>query len=536
MRPTPPETLDLLIVGAGFGGLCLLHKARAAGLQVLVIEAAPSVGGTWYHNRYPGARVDVQSLEYSFSFDEALQQEWHWSERYASQPELLRYANHVADRFDLRRDIRLNTRLTQARWDEADRRWQATADTGQRWQARFMVMATGPLSTPNTPSFEGLDRFAGRVLHTAAWPHEPVDVTGQRVGVIGTGSSGVQVIPQLARQAGTLTVFQRTPAYVVPAHNGPLDPAWEARIKADYAGFRARSRAMSGGFGSELPPHPVSALKVDDAEREARFEARWQVGGFAFLGSFYDILLNHQANALAADFVRGKIRAKVQDPVTAERLCPDYPIGCKRLCVDSDDYFGTYNRPHVQLVDLAAAPIERITAQGVVVAGQEHVLDTLVLATGFDAITGTLMRLDLRGRDGLRIQDKWATGPLNYLGLMTAGFPNLFHVAGAGSTSAFTAVTLCIEHHADWILQCIGWLDAHGRSTIEATEAAESAWMDHLLAKAERTIILSCNSWYLGANIPGKPRRFMALIGGFPAYEERCAQVAARGYEGFALA
>jgi len=345
----------------------------------------------------------------------------------------------------------------------------------------------------------------------------------------------VQVIPQLARQAAALTVFQRTPAYVVPAHNGPLDPAWEARIKADYAGFRARSRAMSGGFGSELPPHPVSALKVDAEELRARFEARWQVGGFAFLGTFYDILLNHQANALAADFVRGKIRARVQDPVTAERLCPDYPIGCKRLCVDSDDYFGTFNRPNVQLVDLAAAPIERITSQGVVVAGQEHALDTLVLATGFDAITGTLMRLDLRGRDGLRIQDKWATGPLNYLGLMTAGFPNLFHVAGAGSTSAFTAVTLCIEHHADWILQCIGWLDAHGRSTIEATEAAESAWMDHLVAKAERTIILSCSSWYLGANIPGKPRRFMALIGGFPAYADRCAQVADRGYEGFSL-
>jgi cation diffusion facilitator CzcD-associated flavoprotein CzcO len=535
MQPTPPEALDLLIVGAGFGGLCLLHKARAAGLHVQVIEAASSVGGTWYHNRYPGARVDVQSLEYSFSFDETLQQEWHWSERYASQPELLRYANHVADRFDLRRDIRLNTRLTQAHWDATAQRWQARAGSGPAWSARFMVMATGPLSTPHTPHFDGLDRFQGRVLHTADWPHAAPDFRGQRVGVIGTGSSGVQVIPQLARQAASLTVFQRTPAYVVPAHNGPLDPAWEARIKADYAGFRARSRAMSGGFGSELPPHPVSALAVDAQELQARFEARWQIGGFAFLGTFYDILLNHRANALAADFVRAKIRATVDDPVTAQQLCPDYPIGCKRLCVDSDDYFGTYNRPNVSLVDLAASPIERFTPRGLVVAGQEHALDTLVLATGFDAITGTLMRLDLRGRDGLRIQDKWATGPLNHLGLMTAGFPNLFHVAGAGSTSAFTAVTLCIEHHADWILQCIGWLDAQGRRSIEPTEAAESAWMDHLLAKAERTIILSCNSWYLGANIPGKPRRFMALIGGFPAYAERCAQVAERGYEGFCL-
>jgi cation diffusion facilitator CzcD-associated flavoprotein CzcO len=532
---TDPTPLDLLIVGAGFGGLCLLHKARAAGLNVQVIEAAPSVGGTWYHNRYPGARVDVQSLEYSFGFDEALQQEWHWNERYASQPELLRYANHVADRFDLRRSIALNTRLTQAHWDEGAHAWLAVAHTGQRWLAHHLVMATGPLSTPNTPRFEGLDRFEGRVLHTADWPHEAPDFTGQRVGVIGTGSSGVQVIPKLARQAAQLTVFQRTPAYVVPAHNGPLDAAFEARIKADYPGFRARSRAMSGGFGSELPPHPVSALKASAEEREQRFEARWQVGGFAFLGTFYDILLNHDANALAAEFVRNKIRATVQDPATAERLCPDYPIGCKRLCVDSDDYFGTFNRPHVKLVDISDAPIERFTAHGLVTGGQEHAFDSLVLATGFDAITGTLMRLDLRGRGGLRIQDKWSTGPLNYLGLMTAGFPNLYHVAGAGSTSAFTAVTLCIEHHADWILQCIGWLRENGHASIEASEAAESAWMDHLVAKAERTVILSCNSWYVGANIPGKPRRFMALIGGFPAYEERCAQVAACGYEGFVL-
>lgn len=529
------QALDLLIVGAGFGGLCLLHKARQAGLKVLAIEAAPSVGGTWYHNRYPGARVDVQSLEYSFSFSEELQQQWHWNERYAAQPELLAYANHVADRFDLRRDIRLDARLTQAHWDAAAQRWRARTHDGRHWAARFIVMATGPLSTPNTPAFEGLQRFEGRVLHTADWPHEPQRFDGQRVAVIGTGSSGVQVIPKLARQAAELTVFQRTPAYVVPAHNGPLDPQWEACIKADYAGFRARSRAMSGGFGSELPPHPVSALAVDEAERQQRFEARWQIGGFGFLGTFYDILLNHQANELAAEFVRGKIRAAVHDPATAERLCPRYPIGCKRLCVDSDDYYGSFNRPNVRLVDIGGAPIERITAHGLVAGGQEHRFDTLVLATGFDALTGTLMRLDLQGREGLRIQDKWSTGPLNYLGLMTAGFPNLFHVAGAGSTAAFTAVTLCIEHHADWIVQCIGWLDAPGHATIEATEAAESAWMDHLVAKAERTIILSCNSWYLGANIPGKPRRFMALIGGFPAYEERCTQVAARGYEGFML-
>jgi cyclohexanone monooxygenase len=528
--------LDLLIVGAGFGGLYMLHKARALGLDALVLDAAPSVGGTWYHNRYPGARVDIQSVEYSYSFDEALQQEWHWTERYASQPELLRYANHVADRFALRSGIRLNTRLVAAAWDEAARRWKAETHDGGRYAARFLVMASGPLSTPNTPAFDGLEGFAGSTYHTADWPREPVDFSGLAVGVIGTGSSGVQVIPPIAAQARELTVFQRTASYVVPAHNGPLDPEREARIKADYAGFRARNRQMRGGFGSELPPHMASALAVDAAELRARLEERWGVGGFAFLGAFYDLMIDLRANETAAEFVRSKIREIVRDPATAARLSPRQPIGCKRLCVDSAGYYETFNRANVRLVDLGEAPIQRFTRRGVVAGGQEHPLDALVFATGFDAITGTLMRLAMHGRGGLPIQQKWAPGALNYLGLAVAGFPNMFNVAGAGSTSAFTSAIAAIEHHVDWIGECIRWLDARGLATIEATEAAEAAWMAHVQRMAERTVFLNCNSWYLGANIPGKPRLFMPLTGGFPAYAERCAEVAERGYEGFALA
>ncbi len=532
---TDPQPLDVLIVGAGFGGLYMLYKARQQGLKAIVLEAAGGVGGTWYHNRYPGARVDVQSMEYSFGFDEALQQEWRWSERYAPQPELLRYANHVADRYGLRDGITLNTRVTKAHFDEAAAGWQVQAEDGRQWQARFLVLASGPLSTPNKPSFPGLEQFAGPVYHTGHWPHEPVDFSGQRVGIIGTGSSGIQSIPVIAAQARELTVFQRTANYVVPAHNRPLDPAYEARIKADYAGFRARNRAMRNGFGSELPQHTVSALVVSEQELEERLEARWQIGGFGFLGAFSDLMMNPKANALAAEFVRRKIRAAVKDPAVAELLCPEQTIGCKRLCV-ANDYYETFNQPHVKLVDIRSAPIERFTAGGLISGGQEHGFDALVLATGFDAMTGTLMRLDLRGRGGLRIQDKWAGGPSNYLGLTIAGFPNLFNIAGPGSTSVFTNVIVAIEHHVDWITACIAYLDARGCRTITATEQAEAQWVDYVNKTADGTLLLTCNSWYLGANIPGKPRQFMPLAAGFPVYAQKCAEAAAQDYKGFELA
>ncbi len=529
------SALDLLIVGAGFAGLYMLHKARRQGLSAQVVEAAPGVGGTWYHNRYPGARVDIQSMEYSYSFDETLQQEWRWSERYASQPELLRYANHVADCFALRDGIQLNTRIVGAHFVETGRRWMVRSDAGDIWSARFLVMASGPLSSPNRPDFAGLDDFTGPVLHTADWPHEPVDFSGRRVAVVGTGSSAVQAIPLIAQQARELTVFQRTAAYAAPAHNGPLDRDFEATIKADYAGLRARNRRMHGGFGSLLPPNPVSALAVGDAERAAAFEARWRIGGFALLGAFNDLLINERSNALAAQFVRDKIAAVVQNPATAKRLQPTHTIGCKRLCVDSG-YYATFNRPNVKLVDISRQPIECFTPTGLRSGDREFAFDTLVLATGFDAMTGTLMRMDLRGRGGLSIRDKWQAGPLNYLGLGIASFPNLFNIAGPGSTSAFTNVIVAIEHHVDWIADCIAHLDANGLSTIEASEAAEAAWAEHVNAAARRTVFLSCNSWYLGANIAGKPRMFMPLADGFPKYATRCAEVAQNGYEGFVLA
>jgi cyclohexanone monooxygenase len=532
--PSAARALDLLIVGAGFGGLYMLHKARRMGLHALVLEASPSVGGTWYHNRYPGARVDIQSLEYSYSFDEALQQEWRWTERYAAQPELLRYANHVADRFGLRDGIRFSTRMIGAHFDEAAREWVVRSDLGEAWRARFLVMASGPLSSPNKPDFAGLRDFEGPVLHTADWPHEPVDFSGQRVAVVGTGSSAVQAIPIIARQARELTVFQRTAAYAAPARNGPLNAELEARVKADYAGFRARNRRMHGGFGSLLPPNPVPALSVSAAQRQEAFEQRWQVGGFALLGAFNDLLIDLKANETAAQFVREKIRATVTDPATAQLLSPSHTLGCKRLCVDSG-YYETFNRPNVRLVDISQAPIERFNRKGLRGAGRDFEFDALVLATGFDAMTGTMMRLDLRGRGGLRIQDKWHAGPLNYLGLGIAGFPNLFNIAGPGSTSAFTNVIVAIEHHVDWIAECIAHLDARGLRSIEASEQAEAGWTEHVNASARRTVFLSCNSWYLGANIPGKPRMFMPLADGFPRYADQCTQVAAKGYEGFVL-
>lgn len=528
----PP--LDVLIVGAGFGGLYALYKLRAIGLRALVVEAAPSVGGTWWANRYPGARVDIQSLEYSYGFSDELQQDWHWSERYAARAELLRYANHVADRFDLRRDIRLDTRIASAWFDETEQRWSVASAAGERFIARFVVLATGPLSSPNTPAFEGLDRFAGQVLHSAAWPERAVDLAGRDVAVIGTGSSGVQLIPLIAEQARSLTVFQRTAAYAVPAHNGPLDLVWEGRVKADYGDFRARNRRMYSGFGCELSPRPMSALDATAEQREEAFEARWQIGGFSLLGAFPDLLTNPRSNALAAEFVRTKIRSIVHDPATAARLCPSHPIGCKRLCVDTG-YYETYNRPSVALVDIARDPIERFAPTGLSAGGRDYRFDTLVLATGFDAYTGPMSRIDLRGRGGLRIADKWRAGPVNYLGLAIAGFPNLFNLAGPGSPSAFTNFFVAIEHHVDWIADCIAWLDARGHRTIEARESAEASWVAQVTAAAERTVLLSCNSWYLGGNVPGKPRMFAPLVGGFPGYAERCAAVAQQGYEGFVI-
>ena len=520
---------DIVVVGAGFAGMYMLHRARGLGLSVRVFEAAGGVGGTWYWSRYPGARCDVESMEYSYQFDEALQQEWRWSERFATQPEIMRYANHVADRFDLRKDIRFDTRVVAATY--ADGRWAVRTDAGDEVSAQFLVMATGCLSSTNRPDIEGIGSFAGPIYHTGEWPHEEPDFNGRRVGVIGTGSSAIQTIPILAEKAHALTVFQRTANYTVPARNAPLDPDFVARIKADYPAFRARNSLQINAFGSNLPRSSIPARELAPAERRAALEARWEYGGLFFLGAFGDLLLDKAANDEAAGFVREKIRGVVKDREVARLLSPGQIIGCKRLCVDTG-YYATFNRPNVRLVDISGSGIDEITPKGVRVNGASHELDALVFATGFDAMTGTLLRIDLRGRGGKTLQDAWRAGPRTYLGLSVAGFPNLFLITGPGSPSVLTNMIVSIEQHVNWIAECIAHLGRSGCTTIEARPDAQEAWVEHVNAVADRTLYPMCNSWYVGANIPGKTRVFMPLLG-FPPYVEKCDEVAAKGYEGF---
>lgn len=525
--------VDVVIVGAGFAGLYMLHRARGLGLSARVFEAGDGVGGTWYWNRYPGARCDTESVEYSYSFDHDLQQEWEWTERYATQPEILRYANHVADRFDLRRDITLSTRVLSAHVDEASATWLVTTDGDETVRARFVVLATGSLSSTNHPRFDGLDDYTGRLLHTGEWPHEPVDFTGERVAVIGTGSSGIQAIPLIAEQATHLTVFQRTANYAIPAHNRPLDPDEVAAIKARYDEFRAANRQMTAAFGSAIPRNDVPTLAVDPDERRAVLDRRWEHGGLPFLGAFNDILLDPAANDVVADYVRDRIRSIVHDPSVAELLVPTNVVGCKRLCVDTD-YYATFNRANVQLVDVNRSPIERFTATGIVAGGVAHEFDSVVLATGFDAMTGSVLRIDIRGRGGRDLRTAWAEGAQTYLGLQVPGFPNLFMVNGPGSPSVLTNMIVSIEHHVDWISEAIAHLDRSGCRSIEATAEAADRWAGVVDAIAGFTLFPTCNSWYLGANVPGKPRRFLPFIG-FPAYCEQVAEITAAGYRGFEI-
>ena len=451
--------LDVVIVGAGFGGMYLLHRLRALGLSARIFEAATGVGGTWYWNRYPGARCDVESMQYSFSFSKDLQQEWSWSERFAGQPEILAYANHVADRFDLRRDIQFETRVTSAHFDEAAKRWHVTTSRGDQVSAQYCVMATGCLSTARLPEIKGRDTFKGATYHTGYWPHDGVDFSGLRVAMIGTGSSAIQAIPVIAAQAGTLTVFQRTPNYSIPSRNGPMTPDYEVPWKADYETRRAKARTMRTGILYDATDrnygiNDVSAMDVSPQERERVYEQRWATGGTSFMAAFNDLITNQASNDTASDFVRSKIRAIVKDPATAEILCPkDYPIGTKRICVDTN-YFEAYNRPNVTLVDLTATPIEEITPNGVRTTAGEFEFDAIVYATGFDAMTGTLTSIDIRGRDGIELREKWHGGPQTYLGLMTAGLPNLFMITGPGSPSVLSNMILSIEQHVDWMVDC----------------------------------------------------------------------------------
>jgi cyclohexanone monooxygenase len=527
-------SFDAVIVGAGFSGLYMLHRLRQQGLTARIYEAGTGVGGTWYWNRYPGARVDIESQEYSYSFSPELDAEWKWSERYASQPELLRYLNHVADRFDLRRDIKFETRVTAAKFDEAANRWTITTDGGETVTARYCVMATGCLSVPNEPAFPGKETFKGLSWHTGRWPKEGVDFTGQKVAVIGTGSSAIQSIPQIAAQADHVTIFQRTPNFSIPAHNGPPNP----EVLADWAANRAKYReeARNTGFGLRMAAEgEVATFDVTEEERRAEYERRWEIGGFALLGAYTDLINDLTANKTAGEFVAEKIRGIVKDPAVAEKLVPKtFPIGSKRICVDTG-YYDTFNRENVSLVDINDEPIEGITPAGVKTAASEYAVDAIVYAIGFDAMTGALGKIDIRGRGGLALKEEWAAGPRTYLGLMIAGFPNLFIVTGPGSPSVLCNMAVAIEQHVEWISDCIQYMGQRQLGAIEATEAAQDEWVAHVNEVADTTIYPHANSWYLGANVPGKPRVFMPYIGGFPVYRDKCNEVAANGYQGFAL-
>jgi cation diffusion facilitator CzcD-associated flavoprotein CzcO len=527
------RNVDAVVIGAGFAGLYALHRLRSDGLTVRLFEAADGVGGVWYWNRYPGARCDVESVDYSYSFDDQLQQEWDWSEKYATQPEILRYLNHVADRYNLRPDISFGTRVSDAILDEKTLRWEIRTDTDEVVSTRFVVFAVGPLSNANIPPIAGLDSFGGEVYHTAHWPHSGVDFTGRRVGVIGTGSSGIQAIPCIAAQAHQLYVFQRSPNFSIPAGNTPLTD--EVR-RAQKAGYPERRRlSMASGGGSPHQPHPRSALEVSEQERHDAYERRWKLGGVLFSKTFPDQLLDLAANDTARAFWERKIRAVVDDPRIADWLIPtDHPIGTKRICTD-DNYFQTFNRDNVTLVNLRETPIERMDASGVTTSTAHYGLDALVLATGFDAMTGSVSKLNVVGRGGETLNTAWASGPITYLGIGIPGFPNLFNVTGPGSPSVLANMALHSELHVDWIADAIGYLHEHGATALEATRSAAADWTEECTHRAAGGLMLRANSWYLGANVAGKPRVFMPFVGGFGVYGQIIADVAAAGYKGFDL-
>jgi cation diffusion facilitator CzcD-associated flavoprotein CzcO len=534
--PNRTETrVDVVIVGAGFAGMYMLHRARRLGLTARVIEAASGVGGTWYWNRYPGARCDCESYYYSYSFSPELQQGWDWSLRYSEQPEILSYLQHVAQHFDLERLIRFETAVVGAVYDEARSAWRVATSDGDVTVARFLVTAAGCLSEVNWPDIAGLKSFGGRLLHTAQWPHTEVDFTGRRVGVIGTGASAVQAIPRIARHSAHLTVFQRTPNWVLPARNAAATEEFTAWYKANYA--EIRQRCLDSGGGVPFDPPLGSAFDVSEDERRSVYERLWAQGGMRFFTAFTDLFMSEAANETAQAFVRAHILATVRDPETARKLVPsDHPIGVKRPPLD-DDYYETFNRQSVTLVDIRADPIAQIEAQGVRTGAGLYEIDDLVLATGFDVLTGAILAMDIRGRQSVKLADKWREGPQTYMGLGVSGFPNLFTITGPLSPSVLANMPTAVEQHADWIAGCVVHMRAAGLTSIEATQAAEQAWTAHSDEVVSATLYpRAATSWYQGANIPGKPRRFGVYVGGFSSYRERCEAIAANGYEGFRFA
>jgi cation diffusion facilitator CzcD-associated flavoprotein CzcO len=534
-QPGCAGEFDALVIGAGFSGLYQLICLRdRLGLSVQVLEAGDGVGGTWYWNRYPGARCDSESHAYCYSFSEELMQEWEWSERYPEQAEIMRYLNHVADRFDLKRNIRFNTRVTAAHYNEAANRWEVQTEAGERFTAKFLITAVGCLSTANVPNIPGLESFEGSWYHTGQWPHEGADFTGKRVGLIGTGSTGIQAAPVIAETAGHLTVFQRTANYSVPARNAPLTPEFKRYVKENAAEIRRVMHATRNG-----QPFFISerlALTTPPEERQALYEAAWQKGGLEFRATFEDLMVKKEANDTAAEFIRGKIREIVKDPVTAAKLSDiDHPYATKRPPLDTN-YFETFNRDNVTLVDVKAEPIERIEPSGIRTTDAVYPLDVIVFATGFDAMTGPMLRMNITGRNGISLAEAWEAGPRTYLGLLVEGFPNLFTVTGPGSPSVLCNMPVAIEQHAEWIADCIAHMRERGLERIEARPEAVEKWVEHVNAAASATLLpLATSSWYLGANVPGKPRVFMPYAGGMTRYRDICADVAAKNYEGFAF-
>jgi cation diffusion facilitator CzcD-associated flavoprotein CzcO len=527
------DIYDAIIVGAGFSGLYQLLQLRdKLGLSVLVLEAGDGIGGTWHWNRYPGARCDSESYYYSYSFSKELQEEWRWTERYPDHSEIRRYLNHVADRFDLRRNIRLGTRVTGANYDDDANLWTIKTEAGETFTAQFFIAAAGCLSSANIPAIKGLDGFKGQWYHTGRWPHDGVDFAGKRVGLIGTGSTGIQAVPVVAKQALHLTVFQRTANYSVPARNAPLTEESQKDVRANYDAIRDHARSTINGHPFDISQ--TSALDVSDEERRERYEAAWEAGGLRFRAVFSDLLRNKAANDTAAEFVRAKIRAIVKDPVTAAKLTPtDHPFAAKRPPIDSH-YFETFNQDNVALVDVKATPIIEVTGGGIRTSDAEYPLDIIVFATGFDALTGPLLAMNIHGSKGRSLREDWAAGPRTYLGLQTPGYPNMFTITGPGSPSVLTNMPVAIEQHTQWITDCIGYLRANGLRRIETTQEASDKWVDHVNEAASATLLpLASSSWYLGANIPGKPRVFMPYAGGMARYAKICADVAGESYKGF---
>ena len=523
--------VDVVVVGAGFSGLYLLYRLRKAGFSTRVFERGGDVGGTWYWNRYPGARCDVESLQYSYSFDEQLQQDWHWPEKFSAQPDILAYANHVADRFNLKKDIEFNIEVKASWFDENLKTWKITTNTGEEINAQYFIMATGCISTTQIPNIKGLSDYVGNTFHTGDWPHEEVDFSGQSIAVIGTGSSGIQSIPVLAKQAKKLTVFQRTPNYSIPSQNEPMTKKYERSWKDVYSERRKEMRYSAHGSLKDL--NDVPALSVDKDQRQELYTKRWAIGGTGFLGSFNDLLTNADANYTAAEYVRQQIKRVVKDKETAEILCPrSYPIGTKRICIDTG-YFETYNRENVKLVDISKKPIQRLVTDGIIVDDQLYPFDSIIFATGFDAMTGSIFNVDIKGRDGLALKEKWNAGPKTYLGLMSASFPNLFMITGPGSPSVKSNMIMSIEQHVDLVIETLLSMRRKGLSVVEPELEAENKWVDHVQEVANKTLFPQANSWYMGANIPGKPRLFMPYIGGVGAYREICEEIVANNYRGF---